>query len=46
MFGDLARIEGDDATARPLLEEALAICRQLGNQYAIGNILNNLAAAE
>ena len=24
----------------------MAICRRLGNQYAVGNILNNLAAAE
>jgi tetratricopeptide (TPR) repeat protein len=29
-----------------LLEGALTICRQLGNQYAIGNILNNLASVE
>jgi uncharacterized protein with PIN domain len=42
----LARGQGEDATARPLYEESIAICRQLGNNYATANILTNLAAAE
>jgi tetratricopeptide (TPR) repeat protein len=46
MLGDLARSLGDDAAARPLYEEALAICRQLENKYALANIVINLGAAE
>jgi hypothetical protein len=46
MIGDMARAQGEDAAARPLYEESIAICRQLGNNYATANILTNLAAAE
>jgi tetratricopeptide (TPR) repeat protein len=46
MIGDVARAQGEDTAARPLYEEAIAICRQLGNKYATANILANLAAAE
>jgi predicted ATPase/Tfp pilus assembly protein PilF/transcriptional regulator with XRE-family HTH domain len=38
--------QGDNARARALYEEALAICRKLGDKRRVQRILNNLAVIE
>ncbi len=40
--GTLAWMQGDMASARALLEESLAIQREIGNKYGIAIALNNL----
>ena len=46
MLGDLARTEGNNAAARPLLEEALALHKQNGKKEGICISLGNLGAIE
>lgn len=44
-LGDLARDQGDSAGVRKYCEQGLADARELGLQWAIGFLLNNLALA-
>jgi predicted ATPase/transcriptional regulator with XRE-family HTH domain len=44
-LGDIARDQADAAQIRKYCEETLATCRELGLQWAIGFLLNNLAWA-
>jgi WD40 repeat protein/predicted ATPase/transcriptional regulator with XRE-family HTH domain len=44
-FGDIARDQADAAELRKYAEQSLAISRELGLQWAIGFLLNNLAWA-
>ncbi|MDQ4120164.1 MAG: tetratricopeptide repeat protein [Acidobacteriota bacterium] len=41
---DLARLKDDYSAARTLFEEALKICRELGNKQGVNCTLNNLGA--
>ncbi len=40
--GGLAYLQGDNVSARTLLEEALDMCREIGDRQGIANALNNL----
>ncbi len=40
----MAKGQGDFAAARPLFEESLTLCRELGNKQGVGCTLNNLGA--
>jgi predicted ATPase/transcriptional regulator with XRE-family HTH domain len=44
-LGDIARDQADAAQIRKYCEQSLAICHELGLQWAIGFLLNNLAWA-
>src|SRR5919201_476313 len=44
-LGDIGRDQADAAQIRNYCEQSLAICRELGLQWAIGFLLNNLAWA-
>ena len=41
-LGNLARLQGDYATARTAYEEALAMYRERGNKVGVASLLNNL----
>jgi hypothetical protein len=45
LFADVARDRGDPARVRALCDACLAVFRELGEQWAIGFALNNLALA-
>lgn len=42
--GRLARVHGDTFAAGPILEQALALGRELGNKQSVANSLNDLGA--
>ncbi len=44
-LGDIARDKADPARVRDYCERTLVICRELGLQWALGFLLNNLALA-